>query len=63
MVAMPPARPRRSCRIVDLTVRILLRELRREFAGTFSEDDEIGERVTAKSIRAIDSRGALTGGK
>ncbi len=42
---------------------MLLRELGREFAGALSEDNEIGERVAAKSIRTVDSRRAFTGGK
>src|ERR1035441_4178077 len=49
--------------IVDLAVLIFLRELDREFAGAFSEDNKIGERVAAKSIRAVDPSGTFTGGK
>ena len=33
------------------------------FAGAFSENQKIGERISAETIRAIDSRGAFTGGE
>src|SRR5678815_3675206 len=49
--------------VIDFVVWILPRKPGRKFAGAFSKDNEIGERVTAKPIRAIDSGGALAGRK
>ena len=36
---------------------------RRKFPGPFSENHNIGERISAESIRAVDSGGAFAGGE
>ena len=49
--------------VVDLAIGIFLRKLRGEFAGALTEDDQVGKRIAAEPVRAVQSGGALARGK
>ena len=53
------ARGRFDLRVVDLAGAVFLREFRGEFAGAFAEHDQIGKRIAAQPVRAVQTGGAL----
>ena len=45
--------------VVDRARAVLLREFRRVLAGALAEDEQVGQRVAAEPIRAVDARRAF----
>ena len=51
------------CASLTVHGRIFLRELRGVFAGAFAEDEQIGERIAAETVRAVQTGRAFARGE
>ena len=59
----PAARPSSTCAGVDGAAALVLRVLRGMLAGALAEHEQVGQRVAAEPVGAVDAGGALARGE